>query len=78
MHTQQDFCRRHDGSGIERNLGQRNDGNDTAQQVGQCLRVPGCQEDVGRNGIQDIVSKHEQTGNGGRGVKQVREGECDL
>lgn len=60
-----------DGTGIERNLGERYDGNEDTHQSCEGLGVTGRSEDVGGDGIADVIAEHEDAGYGCGGVEKI-------
>lgn len=69
--TADDIQCRDDGTSVERNLGQRDDGDEDAHDDLQSVGISLGLQNVGGNGIFDTVTKHEQTNYGQAGVDQV-------
>lgn len=71
MDSGQNFQCGNNGSSVERNLGQGNDGNEDAEQEVEGTGVAARLEDVGRDLIHDTVAVHQQTDNGRESVQEV-------
>lgn len=60
-----------DRTGVERNLGQRDDGNEDAHYNLQSIGVALGLENVGGDGILDTITEHEHTNYGQAGIDKV-------
>lgn len=56
------------GAGVERDLGEWDDGDAHAHEKRQRARVAGLEQDVGGDLVADLVAEHEQADDGGGGV----------
>jgi hypothetical protein len=71
VEAQEHLDRGHDRTRVERDLGQRDDGDAHAHEEGQGAWVAGFEEDVGGDLVADVVAEHEKAGDGGGCVEEV-------
>lgn len=69
--TAEDIHCRDDGSGVEGDLGQGDDGDEDAHDDVHALGVSCCLEDVGCDGVFDAIAKHEQADDGQASIQDV-------
>lgn len=67
----EDVHGRDDGTGVEGDLGQGDDGDEDAHDDAHALGVSCRLEDVGRDGVLDAIAKHEQADDGQASVQDV-------
>lgn len=78
VQTQQHFSSCDNRPRVQWDLGQWDDGDDGTEKVGHGTGIPFRQENVGRDGVHDVVAEHEEADDGHGHVQEVGEGEGDF
>ena len=60
-----------DGPGVERDLGEGDNGDEGTHEGCEGFGIARCSEDVGGDGLADVIAKHEDASNSGRSIEQV-------